>query len=170
MRALLSLVLLLAACYRAAGPPFDANAFLATTANLAISDVDVGTLAARRAQLPETRQLGAAVAGEQRALLAAMAPLAQRRRVAMPAVLEERRVALRQNLSMLAPDMFDRAFALAMVQDYDALLGILGDAAHSGDDDLRAFAKGARPTVAARRRAAAALLSRLGGSPFNVGM
>ncbi|HEV2721353.1 MAG TPA: DUF4142 domain-containing protein [Thermoanaerobaculia bacterium] len=166
----LSLVLLATACQRAAdAPPYDAGAFIVTTANLALSDVDVGTLAARRAQLPETRQLGAAVAAEQRALLAALVPLAQRHRVAMPAVIEERRVALHQNLSILAPDMFDRAFALAMVQDYDAMLATLGDAARSGPDDLRDFAARVRPTIATRRRAAAALLSRLGGSPFNVG-
>jgi len=165
------IALLAAACSRgeaAKAPPFDAKAFIATTASLALSDVDVGDLAVRKARLPETRQLAAALAGEQRALLAALAPVAQRRGVAMPAVLEDRRAALHQNLSMLTGRNFDRAWALAMVQDYDAILRGLGDASNSGDNDLRAFAARVQPVVAARRNAAGDLLAKLGGSPFNV--
>jgi predicted outer membrane protein len=165
------IALLAAACSRgeaAKDPPFDAKAFIATTASLALSDVDVGNLAVRKARLPETKQLAAALGNEQRALLAALALVAQHRGVAMPAVLEDRRAALHQNLSILTGQVFDRAWALAMVQDYDALLRALGDAAHSGDDDLRAFASREQPTIAARRKAAGDLLNRLGGSPFNV--
>ena len=160
--------LLLAACHRrASGPPFDPNAFIATTANIATSDVDLGDYAGRRARLPETKQLGAAVAAEQRALLGQLAPLAQRRKVAMPAALEDRRAALHQNLSILPGQVFDRSWALAMVQDYDALLAGLGAASRS-DDDVRAFAARVRPVIAARRKALGALLDHLGGSPFNV--
>lgn len=159
--------LLIAACHRSGAGAFDANAFVLTTANIAYGDVDLGDYAVRRARLPETKQLGAAVAAEQRALLAQLAPLAQRRKVAMPTVLEDRRVALHQNLSILSGDTYDRAWALALVQDYDALLGGLGEASHS-DDDLRAFAARVRPAVQARRKTLGALLARLGGTPFNV--
>lgn len=161
--------LLLAACHRTAAdaPPFDANAFVATAANIAYSDVDLGDFAARRGRLPQTKQLGAAVAAEQRALLAQLAPIAQRRGIQMPNVLEDRRAALHQNLSILPGQVFDRSWALALVQDYDALSTGLGAAAKS-DDDLRAFSARVQPAVAARRQAVAALLNRLGGSPFNV--
>lgn len=161
--------LLFAACHRggASAPPFDPNAYIATTANLAYADVDLGDYAVRRARLPQTKQLGAAVAAEQRALLAQLAPLAQRRRIAMPNVLEDRRAALHQNLSILSGQLYDRAWALALVQDYDALLNGLAAASRS-DDDLRAFAGRVRPTVAARRKSVGALLEQLGGTPFNV--
>jgi predicted outer membrane protein len=163
--------LLAAACSRgeaAKTPSFDAKAFIATTASLARSDVDLGDLAVRKGRLPQTRQLAAALAAEQRALLGALAPVAQRRGVAMPAGLEDRRVALHQNLSILSGQVFDRAWALAMVQDYDAIVRGLGDASDSGDDDLRAFAARVQPAVMARRKAANDLLAKLGGSPFNV--
>lgn len=165
------IALLAAACSRgeaANDPPFDAKGFLVTTTSLARSDVDLGGLAVRKARLPETRQLAAALSGEQRALLAALAPIAQRRGIAMPAVLEDRRAALHQNLSILPGQVFDRGWVLAMVQDYDALLRGLADASHSGDEDLRALVGRVQPTVAARRNAAGDLLAKLGGSPFNV--
>jgi hypothetical protein len=85
----------------------------------------------------------------------------------MPRVLEDRRAALHQNLSILSGNTYDRAWALALVQDYDALLGGLGAASRS-DDDLRAFTARVRPTIEARRKALGALLAQLGGSPFNV--
>ena len=161
--------LLIAACHRsgADAPPFDPNAYVATTANIAYADVDLGDYAVRRARLPQTKQLGAAVAAEQRALLAQLAPIAQRRKIAMPNALEDRRVALHQNLSILSGNLYDRAWALALVQDYDALLGGLGAASQS-DADLRAFAAHVRPTIEARRKTLGALLAQLGGSPFNV--
>ena len=49
------------------------------------------------------------------------------------------------------------------------LLRGLRDASRS-DDDLRAFAAQVRPTIAARRKAVNGLLTRLGGSPFTVGL
>ena len=161
-------LLLAVACHRGAAddPPFNAAAFITTTANIALSDTDLGDQATRKARLPATKELGAAVVNEQRAFLAALAPLAQQRKVALPAVLEDRRAALHQNLSMLTGQTFDRAWALAMVQDYDALLAALRDASQSNDGDVRAFAARMRPTIAARRKAVNDLLSNLGGSPF----
>lgn len=169
MRGTLCVALLLAvACHRGAAeaPPFNANAFITTTANVALSDVDLGDQAMRKARRPETKELGAAVMNEQRALLAALAPLAQRRNVAMPSLLEDRRAALHQNLSILPGEVFDRAWALAMVQDYDAILAALRDASRSNDGDVRAFAARMRPTINARRKAVNGLLGTLGGSPF----
>lgn len=161
-------VLLLAACHRGGGrPPFDPNAFIAITANTAYADVDLGDYAVRRARLPQTKQLGAAVAAEQRALLTQLAPLAQRRHIAMPNGLEDKRVALHQNLSILSGNLYDQAWALALQQDYDSLLSGLA-AASKSDDDVRAFAAKVQPVVAARRKAVAALLEQLGGSPFTV--
>ena len=168
MRGTLFIALLLAvACHRGAAedPPFNANAFITTTANLALSDVDLGNQAMRKARLPQTKQLGAAVMNEQRAFLAALAPLAQRRNVPMPSLLEDRRAALHQNLSILPGQVFDRTWALAMVQDYDAILAALRDAARSNDGDVRAFAARMRPTIDARRKTVNDLLTSLGGPP-----
>lgn len=147
---------------------FDANGFLLTTANIAFSDVDLGGQAARKGRLPETRQLGLAVANEQRALLAGAAPLLQHRGLRTPTVVEDRRAALHQNLSILPGQVFDRGWALAMVQDYDAILQGMSHAAQSNDGELRDFVARYRPAIAARRTAVNDLLSRLGGSPFNV--
>lgn len=165
------LTLAMASCSRAkatpAPPPFDGRAFIVAAMQLTRSDVDIATLARRKGSLPETRALAADVAREQQQMLDALAPLARKRSVPPPAV-PDVQLALQQNLDSVI-DLYDQAYVLGTMQNFDVLRAALDRAAVSNDRELQQFAQRWIPVVASRRAAAATLLNgRLGGSPFHV--
>lgn len=172
--ALLLSLALVVHCHRATKPtavqqpPFDANAFIVSTMQLAQSDIAIAPLTASKGVYshPQTRRLATDVAREQRMMLAALTPIAQRRRIA-PAPLPDAQVALRESL-VGVDDQFDQAYALAMVQNLDAQDAELARAAASSDPELRQFAARFEPMVRARRADAAEVLNAFGGSPFHV--
>jgi predicted outer membrane protein len=147
--------------------PFDAKRFVLATNQSAIADVDLGLMAARRGRRPETRQLGSILHRQEGELRRALITLAQRRQIAVTDVPEPRKIALRENLEMLPGEVFDRGYALAMVQDLDAMTASFRQASRSGDPELAAFANQNLPHIREQRALAAQLLKRLGGSPFS---
>jgi putative membrane protein len=147
-------------------PSFDAARFIASTLQTSIADTDLGAMAAHRGRLPETRQFGAAMQREQGQLVAALTAMAKRKGVAVPTAVEEKKRALKDNLSILPGQVFDRGYSLAMLQDLNAMIPTFRAAASSGDAEVSAFAKQQLPIITAEQKSAAAVLSRLGGSPF----
>jgi predicted outer membrane protein len=168
--AIVLLTVLAAACSRSgarAAETFDAQRFVITTTQSTIANADLGILAARRGRRPETRQLGSILHRQQLDLQHALAAIAQRKHLGVPNVMEPRKVALRENLEILPGEVFDRGYALAMVQDLDAMSASLQRAARSGDRDLASFASQNLPRIREERELAASLLKSLGGSPFS---
>jgi len=168
-RELLVVMLLLCSCTRAktpAAPPFDARRFITLSLLTSKADADLGALAAKKGRLPETRQFGDAMHRDQSAMASSLAELARRRNIGMPAGLEEKKVALKDNLTILPGQVFDRGYALAMVQDLDNAIASFNAASSATDRDVQQFAQQYRATLIARKKDADALLSRLGGSPF----
>jgi predicted outer membrane protein len=159
---------LLAACSRgvASDGKFKPEVFVATAVQLGRSDAELGQLAAKRAKVPDVRTFGDTYAADQLRLVPALTAIAARKHIPVPAALQEKQVALRDNLLMLPGQVFDRSYALAMVQDLNTLITAYKAAASSGDPELRAFAAPAIPQLEERRKAANALLDRMGGSPF----
>jgi putative membrane protein len=147
-------------------PPFDGATFLAVAMQSALSDGDLGAMASHKGALPETRRFGAVMQREQQRLLAALSAVARSRGIAVPTAVEEKRQALKDNLGILPGQVFDRAYALAMMQDAGAMTDAYRAASYSGDRNLESFAAQNLPIVAAEQKSAAALLDRLGGSPF----
>jgi putative membrane protein len=147
-------------------PPFDRSTFITSTLQASLSNIDLGAMAAHRGRLPVTRQLAAVLHREQSQLLDALTALAKRRNITVPTAVDEKKRALKDNLAILPGQIFDRAYALAMLQDFNAMASSFQRASSSGDRDLEAFANEWRPIVAAEQRSAAALLNQLGGSPF----
>ena len=144
----------------------DPRIFLSTAIGDAGADAVISELAARRGRLPDTRELGAATARTLAAMRDDLARLAQRRNVSVPKQMEEKKVALRDNLEILPGQVFDRGYALAMVQDIDALLTKLDAVGSARDADLQNVAEKYRSALQDHRRAADRLLSRLGGYPW----
>lgn len=168
-RILLMLVAMATACSRGtAGQSNAFNAPLTVTASLQtlISDEQLGELAARRGRIPETRQLGAAIHRNAAAMRADLAAIAARRRLAPAPPLAEKQVALRDNLDTLPGRIFDEGYALAMIQDQNALEQAFDRIARSDDPELKQFAERYRSTVAGQRDQSNAVLELLGGSPF----
>jgi predicted outer membrane protein len=145
---------------------FDRSKFLSSVPRAALGDREVSLVAAKRGRSTETRRLGAAIAREQQTLYQKLLTIAQAGRVTVPPGLDEKKAALRDNLLLLQPDLFDRAYALAMVQDLSAELNALRAASRSGDAQLETLASEQLPLIEARHRDAAAVLKSVGGSPF----
>jgi hypothetical protein len=173
--ALLLIAMVFVQCHRAAAkrvtppPPFDANAFIVSTMEIARSDLAIAALPARKGAYapPPARQLAADVVRDQRTLLAAITAIAQRRGIASPAGVPDAQAALQENLAAV-DDQFAQAFTLAMMQNLDALDASMSRAAQSSDAELRHFAATFTPLVRAGRAEAGAVLREVGGSPFRV--
>lgn len=150
-----------------AGMTFDAQKFVLTTNQSALADVDLGLMAARRGRRPETRQLGSIMHRQQGDLRRELLAVAQRKQIPMTDVPEPRKVALRENLDILPGEVFDRGYALAMLQDLNAMSASFEQASRSSDRELAAFAKQYLPRIREQRALAGQLLKRLGGSPFS---
>jgi len=167
--AFLVLTALAAGCSRRpARPPvpFDPQRFITTTLQTAAADTDLGVMAARRGRTPETRQLGAVIHRRQLDMQRALMAIAQQRQMHLSNAVEPRKVALRENLEILQGQVFDRGYALAMLQDMNAMSAAFQRAAKSNDPALATFATQYLPRIAEQRELAARLLSDLGGSPF----
>jgi predicted outer membrane protein len=164
------LLLLIGGCVRSGtrnvAPPFDSARFISHSLIASMSNADLGALAAKRGRLPETRQFGDAMHREQSEMLTSLTALAQQRKIGVPQQTEEKRVALKDNLQVLPGQVFDRGYALAMVQDLDSAIATFDTASTANDRDVQQFAQRYRPVLVAREREASALLNRLGGSPF----
>ena len=150
---------------RAAATPTP-HAFISTALMTTAADADMAVMATRQARLPETRELGAAMYRTSAAMRADLTRIAQRRGLPPPKGVDEKKAALKENLSILPGQIFDRAYALAMVQDLNAMLRSFDAAAGLNDAELRDFIAKYRDTVREQQRAANRLLDRLGGSPW----
>jgi len=151
---------------RAAEASFDGSKFVIATLQTTMSEVDLAVMAARRGRLPETRQLGAIIHRQQGELQQALIAIAAKKRMGVPTATEPRKRALKENLDILPGQVFDRAYALAMIQDFDALIASFEKASRSDDKELATFARDNLPRLKQQRQFAAELLDRLGGSPF----
>lgn len=171
-RSLLLFVCLLAACSRSktpAAPPFEASRFITQNLRTSLSNADLGAMAAKRGRLPETRQFGDAMHRDETTMLVALNALARQRNIPAPPVIDQKKAALKENLQILPGQVFDRTYALAMVQDLgDCIKAFDGALAARSDADVQEFVRRYRPIVVARQQDANALLQRLGGSPFAV--
>ncbi len=164
VRKVVVLLLLLACNRRSQTAAANPQTLLPSVISNAAGDAEVSALAARRARLPETRELAADIQRTASAVRDEFARVAQRRNVAVPKALEEKKIALRDNLLILPGQVLDRAYALAMSQDMKTLLHNLD--AISSDSDLRQLTGKYRFAIEDHQRAADRLLSRLGGSPW----
>jgi len=162
-------LLLLAACreHRAAtAPAFDPNAVIASLIRSTANDADLAALATRRAKAPETKAAAAVISRQSMIVNREWSALGQRRKLPLPPPQEEKRIALKENLLLLRPDLFDRAYALAMFQETGDLLRTLDAAGKAGDPEVRQLALRHRPMVVEEQGVAKKLLDQTGGVPW----
>ena len=144
----------------------DPNVFVASLIRGTTSDADLAMMASSRGRLPETRAVAAAIGRESAALGAELTRLGRQRNLAPPQPQDEKRVALKENLSILRPELFDQAYALAMVQETADRLRTIDAARRTKDADLRQLALRHRPAIIEEQRAAKNLLAHTGGAPW----
>lgn len=147
--------------------PFEPDRFLVESIQVATSNVELGRSASQRARKPETKQLGLELAAGQAKLRDVLLQIAKKKGVAPPAQLQERQLALRDNLSTLPGQVFDRGYSLAMTQELDTLAARFERAAASNDADFASLRAEVSQLRASQDRAQK-VLDDLGGSPFHV--
>ena len=91
--------------------------------------------------------------------------LAQGHNVPLPQQ-EEKRVAMKENLSILRPELFDQAYALVMVQETRDLVQTTDTASKANDPLVRQFAQHHQDMIAEEQRRANSLLGHMGGAPW----
>ena len=79
---------------------------------------------------------------------------------------EEKQIALKENLLILRPDLFENAYALAMVQETTDLLRTLDAAGKAADPEVRQLALRHRPMIVEEQGGARKLLAQTGGAPW----
>ena len=148
-------------------PPFDKAQFMTRGIQTLIADVDLGVMAAKKGRVPDTRAFGQAFEHDMREMQAALTALARQKNVAIPTAVEEKKVALKDNLTILPGQVFDRGYLLAMLQDIRWFYAQLGRASEGpADPDLTAFADRWKPVLAKHEKEAKRVIDKLGGFPF----
>jgi len=163
------LLLLLAGCREhtaATAPALDPNAVIASLIRSTASDADLAALASKRGKTPETKTVAAVITRQSMIVNREWSALGQRRRLPLSPPPEEKRIALKENLLILRPDLFDRAYALAMFQETDDLLRTLDAAGKAGDPEVRQLALRHRPMIVEEQAVAKKLLDQTGGAPW----
>src|SRR3954464_8769998 len=169
MKRLGMILVLLAGCREhsaATAPAVDPNAVIASLIRSTSSDADLAALASRRAKAPETKAAAAAISRQSMIVNREWSALGQRRRLPFPPPQEQKRIALKENLLILRPDLFDRAYALAMFQETGDLLRTLDAAGKAGDPEVRQLALKHRPLIVEEQGVAKKLLDQTGGAPW----
>jgi predicted outer membrane protein len=162
-------LLLLAGCrdhHPATAGPVDPNAVIVSMIRSTSSDADLAALASKRAKSPETRAAAAEIGRRSMSVSSEWSALGQRRKLPVPPPQEEKRIALKENLLLLRPDLFDRAYALAMVQETGDVLRAIDAAGKGGDAEVRQLALRQRPMIAEEQGIAKKLLDQTGGAPW----
>jgi predicted outer membrane protein len=149
-----------------AAAPFDPKQFVTETVLIARSNAELGAMAAKKGRLDETRQFGTRMQQEHEELRAAFTAIAERKSIAVPPGIEQKKVALRDNLTILPGQVFDRGYTLAMVQDLRTMSRQMQKASASGDPALVQLSRHYLPLLQEQEMSASAVLKRLGGSPF----
>lgn len=167
MKRLLVAMLFAAAACRGQGSAVneDDAQFLTRELRTTMSGTTLGGIAATRAKLAETRQLGADLQKDEAAYHDALVAIARQHNVAIPQ-LEDKRLALHENLAVLPGITFDKGYTLAMVQDTEEIVKSLDRATSSHDDAIRALAQRFKPVFAKYHDRANLVMSHMGGTPF----
>jgi putative membrane protein len=131
-----------------AAEPVDARAFLEAAARGGMAEVDLGKLAQERGSNVEVKRFGARMAADHGKANIELAALAKRKGVMLPESADQQHLALRDRLSKLSGDAFDRAYMHEMKTDHEHDVAEFLEASESANDaDVRTFASDTLPTL-----------------------
>ncbi len=118
----------------------------AATGNLA--EIELGRVAAQRAARPSVRSFGERMMTDHGRSNAELASLARSKGIEAPTALEPSQQAVRDRLSALSGNDFDRAYVSKMVRDHTEDIALFERAAEiSTDPDLKAWAAQSLPML-----------------------
>ncbi len=167
-------MLVLAALALTAGAPLAARPaaaqvrsdadFVREAAQGGLAEVELGRLAADRAEREDVRSFGRRMVQDHGAANAELAALAARENLAVPNDLDARHQAVRDRLAGLQGAAFDRAYMDEMVEDHRQDVALFEwHARHGQDPDLRAWSAGTLPVLRDHLRMAQDIVTRVAG-------
>lgn len=125
----------------------DAQQFVNDLAAGNMSEIELGKLVQEKATSPEMKSFGERLVRDHSTALDALKEAASQMNLQVPAMVTEKHRELRDRLSMLSGNEFDRAFMSAMVEAHETTVEKLEDKADDDPDALQKFAVTVLPTV-----------------------
>jgi putative membrane protein len=124
------------------------SAFITEAAEGGMAEVEMGKLAASKAQNPEVRQFGQQMMSDHTRANNELRNLAAQKNVTLPTELNARHREGMDKLSKMSGAEFDREYMRMQVEDHEKTVSLFQNQADSGtDSDVRAFAAKTLPTL-----------------------
>ena len=126
----------------------NAQTFLSKVAQANLAEVELGKLAAEKAESAEIKQYGQKMVDDHGKANKEVQTLADQKGVTLPTYVDAAHKAAQARLEKLSGAAFDRAFMSQMVRDHQAAVALFRTQARSGKDpDVKAFAEKMLPDL-----------------------
>ena len=140
----------------------DDNAFTIDVAQNGIAEVELGQLAAQKAQSPEVKQFAQRLIADHTRANNELKQIATSKNVTLPTEIKPAQKETHERLSRLTGAEFDREFMAVMVESHDRSVNAFQDKAdNAADADIKAFATKTLPTLQEHFRMARELRDRI---------
>lgn len=127
---------------------FDDKKFAKDAALTAMSNVELGKLAAQKAASPDVKQFGQKVAEEQSKTTGQLKDVATKENLSIPGELDAKHQSRIDKLSKLSGQQFDKAYLKDQLKNEQSQLRDFSDEAKGGTDPaVKAFAAGTLPAL-----------------------
>jgi putative membrane protein len=131
-----------------AGTPSAAHSFMAKAAQANMAEVELGQLAASKAQSDDVKKYGQHMVDDHGKANQELKDLAQQEGATLPTYTDKAHQAAKARLEKLSGDAFDRAFAQQMVKDHQAAVAMFRTQANTGKDpEVKAWAAKMLPNL-----------------------
>jgi putative membrane protein len=112
-----------------------------------MAEVELGKLAAQKAQNPEVKRFAQMMVTDHTKANTELKTLATKKNVTLPTGLSSSHQSTLDKLNGLSGAEFDRAYVEAMVEDHEDTVDLMEDNADNSDADVKAFAAKTLPVV-----------------------
>ena len=128
--------------------PVDAKGFMTTAAESGMAEVQLGQLAAKKAQSADVKQFAQKMITDHTKANSELKQLAEKEIVSLPTELNAKHKDLMTKLQGLSGAEFDREYMKAQVEDHEKAVSLFQNQTDDGEDaDIKAFASKTLPTL-----------------------
>lgn len=134
--------------HKAAAKPVTDHSFVMEAAKGGLAEVELGQLAEQKASSQQVKDFGKKMVEDHGKANQQLQTLAQNKNITLPTTLDQKDQALKDRLSKLSGDQFDRAYMRAMVKDHTHDVSAFRTESQNGKDtDVKQFASSTLPTL-----------------------
>lgn len=141
------------------------QAFVREAAIGGMAEVDLGQLAAAKAENPDVKQFGQRMVDDHGKANSELKNWASQKNVTLPNALDAKHKAEHEKLEKLSGAAFDRAYMASMVADHNKdVAAFMRESKSAKDPDLRVWAGKTLPTLQEHQKMAKAINAKVGGA------